>query len=617
MSDNIVNYTIKLKDEVTRALQGMSKEYAKLNEQTLKAKQAAKDIELQHLKNTLAVRQAAKEQSQAAREASNSYKNWWNNALKEKDRAIKESARAETKAARKAAKELREKNKLIEKQKRGWIDLKDAIISAFAIYKTFEFSKSAVELTAQLQTNENVIKFTSKNALDAQENLEFLRNTIDKYKAPLLETNEGFARFIGSIKGSALEGAKARKVFDAFTIAGTALHLPADKMKSIYYAVGEMASKGVVQSQELKLQLANALYGTSELAADAMGTTISNLFNMMKAGSVESTGFLLKLSDELVKKFGSNIPDAVKSTQSKLTDINNKILELKDAYGQLVAKGLDYFYPYLIKIAKYMKNDVIPIIERLFRAIKWAIEILKPFKRLLLDLAIAASVYFTLNKLQLAIQGINIALRANPYLLAASAVAVLVSEYMRLKSAISDLGEFSAENESVKQVKIRMAEIKSHTKGNIDESALKNQAIDEVIKLTTDKTRWFRPRKPRVWWGGLSDEDKEFNANLEKNKQVLSYLQSIKGVGTADFFNDAANADTTPKDKQIGLSTNDTKAMVHETKPTIINITMDSLVHSFTIATNNLTESSSKIREEVLKSLLSVVNDSQLIAKPI
>jgi hypothetical protein len=53
---------------------------------------------------------------------------------------------------------------------------------------------------------------------------------------------------------------------------------------------------------------------------------------------------------------------------------------------------------------------------------------------------------------------------------------------------------------------------------------------------------------------------------------------------------------------------------VSSTKPTIINITMGSLVDKFTISTSNLQESSAKIREEVLKALLSAVNDSQIIA---
>jgi hypothetical protein len=53
---------------------------------------------------------------------------------------------------------------------------------------------------------------------------------------------------------------------------------------------------------------------------------------------------------------------------------------------------------------------------------------------------------------------------------------------------------------------------------------------------------------------------------------------------------------------------------VKETKPTIINITMGSLVHSFNIVSTNLTDSSAKIREEILKVMISAVSDSQLSA---
>jgi hypothetical protein len=50
---------------------------------------------------------------------------------------------------------------------------------------------------------------------------------------------------------------------------------------------------------------------------------------------------------------------------------------------------------------------------------------------------------------------------------------------------------------------------------------------------------------------------------------------------------------------------------VKETKPTIINITMGSLVHSFNIVATNLNDSSAKVREEILKVMISAVSDSQ------
>ena len=53
---------------------------------------------------------------------------------------------------------------------------------------------------------------------------------------------------------------------------------------------------------------------------------------------------------------------------------------------------------------------------------------------------------------------------------------------------------------------------------------------------------------------------------------------------------------------------------VKETKPTIINITMGSLVNTFTVGVTNLTEGSAKVREEILKAMISAVNDSQVAA---
>lgn len=53
---------------------------------------------------------------------------------------------------------------------------------------------------------------------------------------------------------------------------------------------------------------------------------------------------------------------------------------------------------------------------------------------------------------------------------------------------------------------------------------------------------------------------------------------------------------------------------VKETKPTIINITMGSLVNTFTVGVTNLTEGSAKVREEILNVMISAVSDSQVHA---
>ena len=68
-----------------------------------------------------------------------------------------------------------------------------------------------------------------------------------------------------------------------------------------------------------------------------------------------------------------------------------------------------------------------------------------------------------------------------------------------------------------------------------------------------------------------------------------------------------------------GMGTTTSKATkgtsgVQSNKPVTVNITIGSLVHDFKISTTNLKESTTAIRDEVVKTLMSAVNDSQLIA---
>jgi hypothetical protein len=95
--------------------------------------------------------------------------------------------------------------------------------------------------------------------------------------------------------------------------------------------------------------------------------------------------------------------------------------------------------------------------------------------------------------------------------------------------------------------------------------------------------------------------------------------EETKNKGTKPAIKEVANKDKNkfngalPK-APIGAKPIKGTAGVQSNKPVTVNITIGSLVHDFKISTTNLKESTTAIRDEVVKTLMSAVNDSQLIA---
>lgn len=96
-------------------------------------------------------------------------------------------------------------------------------------------------------------------------------------------------------------------------------------------------------------------------------------------------------------------------------------------------------------------------------------------------------------------------------------------------------------------------------------------------------------------YDGVMD-DAEKKKAAEKAKPKEKKLYDIKPAGA-----EAAKKDTSPK----GAS---------GTKSVTINITIDKLIESFKIQTTNIGEGANKIREKVAETLLSAINDSQVVA---
>lgn len=207
-----------------------------------------------------------------------------------------------------------------------------AILAALSIGALIGFGKEVTSVTAKFEGLENSIRFASGQ--EGAKNMEFLDGTIKRLNLNMDSSYKGFQTLTGSLKGTALEGQATRDIFEGVGIAASVMNLSAEQSEGAFLALSQMASKGVVSSEELRGQLGERLPGAMGIAAKAMGVTQAKLGEMLQKGEVMATDFLPKFSRELKKTFEGGLPAAMNSMQSAINKQENALTQFKLKTGE-------------------------------------------------------------------------------------------------------------------------------------------------------------------------------------------------------------------------------------------------------------------------------------------
>ena len=105
-------------------------------------------------------------------------------------------------------------------------------------------------------------------------------------------------------------------------------------------------------------------------------------------------------------------------------------------------------------------------------------------------------------------------------------------------------------------------------------------------------------------------------------RMATAYKQGYEGVMAEDAKAKAGESGKTANTKKIGAVPQEKEQATKDISPkgatgqkiTTINVSIGNLIDKFTISTTNISEGASKVRELVAQSLLSAVNDSEVIA---
>ncbi|MGI4886097.1 MAG: tape measure protein [Janthinobacterium lividum] len=167
---------------------------------------------------------------------------------------------------------------------------------------------------------------------DAGDALKFVHDESQRLGLSFKDTAGSFAGFSASALRAGLSMQDVKDIFTGTSEAIRALKLNEQQANSVFLALEQMAGKGTVQMQELKLQLGAALPGAIEIFATAMGKTPQQFYKMVEAGEV-TTDSLKTMGRAFHDEFGVAAVEASHSAAAETARFNNTVFELGDTVG--------------------------------------------------------------------------------------------------------------------------------------------------------------------------------------------------------------------------------------------------------------------------------------------
>lgn len=179
---------------------------------------------------------------------------------------------------------------------KGLTDSTRNMIRSYAsIFALFQGTVAIKRIGQDFQGMQASMLAASGSAPAAASDIAFINEVVEEMGLNLKDSTDAFVKFKFAAKGK-MADEEIKALFKNVSMFGTALKVAPDDMKRAQRALAQMMSKGVVMSEELKMQLGDALPGAVQVFAKALGITEAELFKQMEQGKVIAKDVLPKVA---------------------------------------------------------------------------------------------------------------------------------------------------------------------------------------------------------------------------------------------------------------------------------------------------------------------------------
>lgn len=207
---------------------------------------------------------------------------------------------------------------------------KGIIAGAFSVGAVVQFGRSVVEISTKFRGYEQAMKIVTGSTQAAAAELEYVSGVAERVGFRVTDLTQAYVGLAAASRGTSLEGAKTRNIFEALVSASAAYGLTSEQLTGALLAVQQMISKGTVSAEELRGQLGERLPGAFQVAARAMGITTAELGKLLQKGEVATSDFLPKFAAQL----SSEIPAGTRAAGAGFAEMANQWDRLKLVIGE-------------------------------------------------------------------------------------------------------------------------------------------------------------------------------------------------------------------------------------------------------------------------------------------
>lgn len=168
-----------------------------------------------------------------------------------------------------------------------------------------EIARQFVEANVASESLERTLVQLTGSGEAAAAEIDYLKATAERLGLSVQEASRAYVSLTAAAKGTAMEGAGTRQVFEAVAGAMAKLGMSSADTEGALRAVSQMMSKGVASMEEWRQQLGERIPGAAQATADALGVTVAELNDMISSGNILSSELLPYLAQGLEKVYGT------------------------------------------------------------------------------------------------------------------------------------------------------------------------------------------------------------------------------------------------------------------------------------------------------------------------
>lgn len=206
-----------------------------------------------------------------------------------------------------------------------------------------ELFRNSITAAKELQRTTNAVAAAIGSAVKAAQGLKSVEMLAKDLSISLVAARDGFRQLSASAKSTELTG-EVEGLFEGISTASAALQLAPEQVDRAFTAIGQIISKGVVSQEELRQQLSEAIPGSIQIFADALGVPVPKLNELIESGGLLAKDVLPLVGRQFRLEFASSIAQASDSLPALDQRLKNSAQLLQENLGKgaipLVSTGL-------------------------------------------------------------------------------------------------------------------------------------------------------------------------------------------------------------------------------------------------------------------------------------